>query len=366
MLYTLLFSFAFSANNVILFIGDGMGPSVVSAGRVQYKELAWDQFSSSAFVMTKSNDNHVTDSAAAATALATGIKTDNYVLGLGPKQNDKRPNLETLTDIAKKKQMSVGLVTTTTVTHATPAAFYAHTESRKDDDTIANDLFATNIDLIFGGSTFYVEQKVAQSPKRFHILREKKDLVHTMPLPALGLFHMGEMPYYDEKEFNSNIHPRLSEMVSTAISILSKNKNGFFLMVEGGRIDHALHKNNIPLALVELSEFSEAVRISISDLKNKKLLDKTLLVVTADHDTAGVSINGYLDINKPLIKDRQIATSEVDNVPVLTSVAPKLKSSAAHTAVDVPLFARGPCSIEFRGLMDNTDVFDKIKGCAFK
>jgi alkaline phosphatase len=353
-----------AANNVILFIGDGMGPSVVSATRIQYGKLGWDDFPHSAFVMTKSADNHVTDSAAAATAMASGVKTDNDVLGLGPKDaSGKRQSLSSLTDIAKNKKYSTGLVTTTTVTHATPAAFYAHNANRDDDANIAMDLFNSNLDVVYGGSTFGIQEQLEKNKDRYHVVREKKDLPTKITKPILGIFHPDNLPYYDSKEFDSSIHPRLEEMTLNAIDLLMKNKKGFFLMVEGGRIDHALHKNDIPKALVETSEFSRTVAATMKKLKQEGLLKNTLVIVTADHDTAGLSINGYLKVDKPLIIDRTIASSEEDSVLVLTTVKAVKKSSAAHTAVDVPLYATGVCSQKFAGLIDNTDIFKKIKEC---
>jgi alkaline phosphatase len=361
-----LFASAFASNNIILFIGDGMGPSVVTASRIHYKELAWDKFPHSAFVTTKSNDNHVTDSAAAATAMASGVKTDNEVLGYGPQKNGKREKLVTLADMAKAKKYSVGLVTTTTVTHATPAAFYAHNENRNDGVNIVNDLFNSNLDLVYGGSIMPLEEAIKKNPDRFVVINHKKDLPSKSDKPILGLFEIGETPYTDTDKFDKKVHPTLVEMTHSAVEILSKNKNGFFLVVEGGRIDHALHKNNIPQALIETNEFSKAVAEAMYLLKKANLLKNTLVVVTADHDTAGLSVNGYLDINKPILSGRKIATSDADLVAVLTSVSPKIKTSAAHTAVDVPLYASGICSETFAGLIDNTDIFKRIKSCLQK
>ncbi len=367
MILFLVFSLfqSYAANNVILFIGDGMGPSVVTASRIQYNQLAWDKFTNSAFISTKSNDNHVTDSAAAATAMATGSKTDNGVLSLTPKDNGKRSPLKTLADIAKAKNYSVGLVTTTEITHATPAAFYAHQDNRENDLGIANDLIHSKIDLAYGGSTMALDEALNKDPGTFKVLKQKADLPSTSG-KYLGLFNMGHLPYYETNKFDSKTHPRLFEMTASAIDVLSKNKKGFFIMIEGGRIDHALHKNNIQQALIETSEFSLAVQTAIDKLKLAKLLDKTLIVVTADHDTAGLNINGYLNIKKPLIADRKIATSDKDDVPVLTSLAPKHASSAAHTAVDVPLYASGPCSNSFAGLMENTEIFNAVSDCLTK
>ncbi|MCB0347239.1 MAG: alkaline phosphatase [Bdellovibrionales bacterium] len=358
---------SYASNNVILFIGDGMGPAVVTASRIQYDGLAWDKFPNTAIVSTKSYNNHVTDSAAAATAMATGSKTDNGVLSLSPKDSkEHRSSLKTLADIAKSKNYSVGLVTTTEVTHATPAAFYSHREDREDDSGIAIDLFNSKLDLMFGGSTKSVEKALSKNPAKFSILRDKKDLPSLPGKPYLGIFEMGHIPYYETSEFNKATQPRLYEMTASAIDVLSKNKAGFFLMVEGGRIDHALHKNNIPQALIETSEFSLAVTTAMEKLKQLKKLDKTLIIITADHDTAGLNINGYLNIKKPLITDRKIATSEKDSIPVLTSTAPVHAHSAAHTAVDVSLYARGPCGQSFSGLIENTDIFNKIQSCLNK
>ncbi len=311
--------------NIILFIGDGMGPSQVTAGKVVKGTLEMERCPATALVTTWSADKLVTDSAAAGTALATGEKTDNGMISQDP--DGKR--LETVLEFAEEKGKSSGLVVNCAVTHATPASFASHVPSRKQYEDIADQLAASDVDVLFGGGLEHFNSKSLAVLQKKMPVAETADEFYALGTPqkAAALLYPKHPPYAAERTVS------LSELTTKALEILSQDEDGFFLMVEGSQIDWAGHKNDSTNIVAEVIDFDNAVGVGL-DFAEKK--PDTLVVITADHETGAFAV-----------LDGSVADKTVTKTAF---------GSGSHSASIVPLFAFGPGSEEFNGLMDNTDV----------
>ncbi len=272
--------------NVILLIGDGMGPAQVSALMFAQPDqpLNMERASVGGMVKTSSANNRVTDSAASATAYATGEKTDNRMLSVWPADSTA---METILEKAERRGVATGLVATTYLEHATPAAFYAHTPDRNAREEIAAQRAEAGLEVALG---------------------EVKDL---------------------------------AAATSDALATLATDPDGFFLMVEGSFIDSAGHDNDPERLLAEMRDFDSAVGVALDWAEAHP---GTLVVITADHDTGGLTIPAG-DENF-LLPDSGIEFSW---------------STGGHTGVMVPLFAHGPGSAAFGGIQDNTAVNHKME-----
>jgi alkaline phosphatase len=321
------------AKNVIFFLGDGMGINTLTAARIfavgESGELTIDTLPESAFVKTFSNNAQVTDSAASMSAYMTGVKQDNGVISMssdtrsiapGPDMKSRCENgqaVPTLAELAKQHGLAAGVVTTTSVTDATPAATYAHACNRKLENDIAaalvpggagyNAALAGGMDLVFGGGAQFFRPsaqggkrgdgrdllaelsargyRVATSPVQFQALASVSQQ------PLIGLFAPNDLSF--EAERDPTAQPSLTEMTTKAIDILSQRPNGFFLVVEGGLIDHALHQTLAKRALQETVAYNDALKAAIERMRGiDPGLKNTLIVATADHDHT-LLINGY-------------------------------------------------------------------------
>ncbi len=323
-----IFAAETTPKNIILFIGDGMGLSQVTAGKVIKGTLAMERCPVAGFVTTWATGELVTDSAAAATALATGVKTRNGMLGVSP---DDKP-LKNVIEVAEEKGKSTGVVATCSLTHATPAGFIVHVSSRKLDTEIAEQIAASDVDVLFGGGLNYFNP--SNNPC-LPELRKKMPVVTTAeefrklgsPEKAAALLYPVHPPYAAERDVS------LKELTEKAIEILSQNKDGFFLMVEGSQIDWAGHKNDGSNVVSEVIDFDNAVGAGI-DFAEKN--GETLVIITADHETGGFAL-----------LDGSIKNKTVDQTGFVCG---------KHSATMVPLFAFGPGSTTFSGIHDNTDV----------
>ncbi len=325
--------------NVILLIGDGMSLAPMVASQI--KALGADgslniqKMPITGLSRTNSLDKLVTDSAAAGTALATGYKTRNGMIAALP--DGKIP--ETILEAAKRKGLRTGLVATSTMSHATPASFAAHQDSRGSEAEISADMLATRVNVLFGGGLkFFLPASVEGSAREDErdLLREAREAGYTFLSNreemlqadvdyALGLFQKGPLLTNDPSE------PSLAEMTQKAIDLL-RCKKGFFLMVEGSQIDWAGHENNFDYLARQTLLFDQAVGIALQFALQDH---HTLVVVTADHDTGGLGIN-----NGSLSGD----TLELG------------WTTKSHTGVQVPVYAYGPGSEEFVGVRDNTEI----------
>ncbi len=322
--------------NIILLIGDGMGlPDVYAAMTVSDKPLNIARCNIIGLQQTFSSNSYITDSGAAGTALATGNKTKNGSIGV----DSLGKPVKSILEIAEKNGLATGVVSTSAVTDATPASFVAHELSRNSFEAIALDLLKTDIDVFIGGGYINFAKRtdnlnlIDSLKHRGYEVDTTMDMVMKSASQKIaGLTAPGNNPLRLEGRGNM-----LPEATGKSLEILSKNKKGFFLMVEGSEIDKIAHQNAADTLIDETLDFDEAVGIAL-DFAQKD--GHTLVIITADHETGGVSI---VDGNK--------ATHEV-----------KLNfSTHGHTAVMVPVYAFGPGAETFSGIYNNTDIFKKMR-----
>jgi alkaline phosphatase len=329
-----------SVKNVILMIGDGMGVSQVAAARIRAAgadgKLNIEKMPVLGLIKTHSADGLVTDSAAAATALATGFKTNNGMIGVNPDGK----TLVTILEAAGQIGKATGLVATCSYTGATPAAFAAHEMSRYEEAAIGAQMLSNNVDVILaGGRSFLLPQSELGSSRKddrdllaeakaagYLFVRTRSGLEVVDGTPLLGLFQMGRLTTTEPSE------PSLAELTGKAIRLLNRDKDGFFLMVEGSHIDPYCHGNDTDNAIRQTLLFDQAVKAAIDFAAKDK---RTLVLVTADHDTGGLAITGG---------DVSGANMEVK------------WTDGGHNGEPVAIYAFGAKAEEFTGLRDNTDV----------
>ncbi len=307
--YSLL-SFAAQAKNIILMIGDGMGPAHIQvtwlyATRQLGKNLVMTEVMDNgrtAYMINDTADSTVTESAAAATQMATGVKVLAKSIGTGPDGKI----LKTILEMAKEKGKATGLVTTSRITDATPAAFATHAEHRSDEMGIAHQLVKSDVNILFGGGKdFFVpesekgkrkdEKKLLNEAKqnRYVIAETAEEMKKVQGEKILGIFNQGYMNF--EIDRKGSTEPSLAEMTAKAIGVLSKKEQGFFLMVEGGRIDHAAHYYDIGSVIFDTLAFDEAVKVAYDFQKGNP---DTLLIITSDHETGGLVVLPYTPTSK--------------------------------------------------------------------
>ena len=434
--------------NILFFLGDGMGMTTMTAARI-YKvgedgELTMDTLPETAFVKTFSKDSQVTDSAPSMAAYMTGLKTDNGVISMTPETTsydsvtlkdfvagadstcattNGKP-ATTLLELAKTAGMGTGVVSTTRITHATPAATYAHICHRDGENTLASQMvpggagfnaaLGDGIDVVLGGGLRHFLPKGTGSSRT-----DTRDLVAEMKakgysyaanksdfdkLPAtgklLGLFTASHMAY--DLDRDAAKEPSLAEMTTRSIDQLKSNPKGFFLMVEGGRIDHALHETTARKALQDTAAFDDAIKVALDKMKViDPTLKNTLIVVTADHDHTLV-LNGYaartgkttdthpgilglmrkyednavaLDSggfpfttigfgngeNRPMTRTALTDALVFDKNYHQEAAIPTPAGSETHGGADVFLGAIGKGADTFGGVLDNTAVFGLIR-----
>ena len=274
--------------NIIFLIGDGMGVAHVYAGLIANKgDLYIKTMPVSGFSKTNSSDELITDSAAGATAFSIGEKTYNGAIGVDKNEIPKK----TILEMAEEKGLSTGLISTCAITHATPASFIAHQQNRGLQEEIAADFLNTDIDLFIGGGRKYFNQREDQRDLLIELEAKDYDVVTTMD--SLEFSNGDKVAALIEEE-----HPQpallgrgdmLINAAQFAIRKLKKNKNGFFLMIEGSQIDWGGHDNNVPYVVSEMLDFDKTIG---EVLKFAAKNGETLVVITADHETGGFSING--------------------------------------------------------------------------
>lgn len=319
-------------HNIILLIGDGMGVSQVYAGLTAHKgQLNILKFNDIGFSLTYSATDYVTDSGAGGTAIATGTKTYNGAIGV----NIDTIACKTILEYAEDNGLATGLVSTSSITHATPASFIAHQASRNEYEAIAADFLKTDIDVFIGGGR-----------NNFTKRKDNRDLVKELrnkgyqviySLDSVRQVQQGKLAGLTAAEHHpAKVQGRddmLPAATETAIRILSKNRKGFFLMVEGSQIDWGGHANNTATIVGEMIDFDEAIGKALEFAEQD---GRTLVIVTADHETGGMAL---LD----------------GNFEQGTVVAKY--GTTDHTGVMVPVFAWGPGAELLRGFMENTSIF---------
>ena len=319
------------AKNVILLIGDGMGPNQVALAKFATggpdHRLSFENFPITGIVYNHSANSLYTDSAAAATSWSTGVKTINRYLAV----DAEKKFLPTIPELLSTKGYKSGLVATSSITHATPAAFYAHIDSRYKEKEIANMLVNSDIDIALGGGAEFFD--VTPSEDNPFMIYDKELLDSNLlssKKQVIGLF--------SEDGLDRRLGPPTQlEMTDVALSFLeekSQNCTGFFLMSEGSQIDWAGHDNNVEYMLAEFTDFDETVNVAINFAGENK---DTLILVTADHATGG------LVLQSP--KGSKIRAEW---------------TTGSHDLSPINIYAYGPGSELFSGVMDNTEIFDRI------
>jgi alkaline phosphatase len=318
---------------VILMIGDGNGLAQISSGLIgNGGNLNLAQIKNMGLVKTHAADDFTTDSAAGATAFATGVKTNNRHIGAAPDGS----LLSTITEILSRQGYSTGIITTDQMTGATPASFYAHHTERDDSDRLASWLPKSSLDLFIGGGKRDFQRfgidRIAQLDSAGFELIDNLETITDRPAKRLGLFAAeASLPSVEKGRGDF-----LSKASLAAVEFLSRKEKPFFLMIESAMIDSGGHGNSTSMIVTEMLDFDQAIG------EVMKWVDKhpgSLLIVTADHETGGVSI-----------PQGDLAKREVELG----------FHSDDHTGILVPIFAYGAQSGEFRGIMDNTEVFEKI------
>lgn len=399
--------------NIIYMIGDGMGPAYTTAYRYYNDDIKTKKIEKTVFdtILTGTartypdDDTYVTDSAASATALSSGIKSYNGAIAV---DSNKKP-VKTMLEIAKEKEMLTALVVTSQINHATPASFTAHNESRRNYDQIANDYIDNKIngqlpvDLLFGGGTDYFIREDRNLVNEFidynyQYIDKLSDIEKITQLPALGLFDSIGLPFTIDSAKN-----HLEIMTKKALNLVNKqSKNGFFMMIEGSQIDWCGHNNDITCAMAEMHDFANAIEIAKQYVDNNP---DTILVVTANHSTGGLTI-GANDIYKweaQVVKGFKLSAMKLSqnlfkkqnliqewnkhsNISLSTVELESLKTAKnideaslfiavkeiintrsytgwttnGHTAIDVQVFSYGKGSNHFTGNLNNTDIAKQL------
>lgn len=321
-----------TATNIILFIGDGMGVEHVKAGRMfKGANLVFETWPYRGECMTRSASSSVTDSAASSTAMATGQKVNNGVISVMLPGNGQE--IETVLEHFRSLGKRTGLVTTTSITHATPAGFGAHEASRGNTPGIASDyLNQTRPNVLYGGGGAGMTWAAAVAAG-YTVVTDRVSMQALNPATVTnvsGQFGVGEMPFESD---GMGALPRLAEMTASALSILENATNGFFLMVEGGRIDRAAHGNDIARCIGETIGFDDAIRFVATWATNGT---DTLMLVTADHETGGLTV---------------LADNGSNVLPTVSW------STGGHTAANVGVYAMGPGAERVAETNDNTDIY---------
>ena len=323
--------------NIVFLIGDGMGVGQVTAARIEYGSLHMERLPVGGLLTTFASNRLVTDSAASGTAFATGHKSYNGAISVSP---DHEP-LKTVLEYAEERGMATGLVVTCSITHATPAVFAAHVDSRQKDKEIARQIVSSGVDVLFGGGWSFFLPNTEPGGARTDGLNLLDELRERMPvalsveefrnLPdtdaAAALLYPGHPPSVAYRE------PSLAEMTGRALEILSRDEDGFFVMIEGSQIDWAGHENDHDWLMDEMADFDEAVGVVMDFAETD---GRTLVIVTADHETGAYSV-----------LDGSLERHEVTRPDF---------GSGDHSAAMVPLLAYGPGSAAFGGMQDNTDL----------
>jgi alkaline phosphatase len=298
------------ARNVILMIADGFGPQHFGAtwlysDRILHKPLCMVGLMNQGHTGYLANDTAdaiVTESAAAASQMATGIKSVARGISISPDPDPDGTPFTTILEIAQKRGMSTGLVTTSGITDATPAAFAAHVLNRSWEDKIAIQELDHRVDVLMGGRKQYFLPKATSGSKRtderdlireaaqagYSVVGTSRELNDVKDGKVLGLFSLGNMAY--ELERQKTKQPSLAAMADKTFTLLKNNPKGFFVMIEGGRIDHAAHWNDVAGIIHDSLAFDEAVCVAMDFQQHHP---NTLLIVTSDHETGGMGLIGH-------------------------------------------------------------------------
>ncbi len=325
--------------NIVLMIGDGMGLSQITAGLyMNGNKLNLEGFEYIGLHKSYASDNLITDSAAGATALSAGKKTYNGAIGVD--ENGKPA--KTILEEAEAANFSTGLVVTSSITHATPASFFAHQKQRTMMEEIAADMLGSGVDFFVGGGKKYFDRRIDERDINKEL--EEKGYVISNFIDS----EFGDLSIDFSKKFGyftadaeplpkSQGRDYLAQACQSALTYLSsQDDKGFFLIVEGSQIDWGGHANNSDYIISEMIDFDEAIGVVLNFAKEN---GETLIIVTSDHETGGYALN---------------PGSTWDSIrPAFTT--------DQHTAALIPVFAFGPGQELFSGLYENTAIHEKMK-----
>lgn len=428
LVFALIFTAAVQAEvkNVILMIGDGMGIGQIDMTRYMVggkdHKLELMKLPNVGLIMTSSTEG-VTDSAAAGTAMAAGHKVYNGAVGM----NKNGAELDSVLDFAEVRKKSTGVISTNTVTDATPAAFIASVKDRGMGGEIAKQILNNDVDVVLGGGRedFMKEEAgedlIAKAKEMgYQYVSDQEQLKKVVPMNGkiLGLFNNSYMNYIQDREEVDSQEPSLLEMTTKAIDVLSENENGFFLMAEGARIDHAAHAADVPGVVAETLDFDKSVKYAVDWAKEN---GDTMVVVVADHETLGLSVTEpinkealmnievspeymagqlvetesgdaytidsiqsvfkeYADISLTEAEAREFNSNIINeddgslyyqykvgwqigsiiaaknNVGVVNADVRANSDTGGHTLNSIPVFAFGPETEKFNGMMQNTEI----------
>lgn len=321
--------------NVIFMIGDGMGLAQMYAGMVANgNKLQLERCKIIGFSKTYSASNFTTDSGAGGTALACGVKTKNYMVGMNPDS----VAVQSILELADKNNLSTGIVVACALTHATPADFIAHQVNRNMYEEIAADYLKTDIDVFIGGGRKYFEKRTDNRNLTNELKAKKYQVAYSLDeVRATKAGKLAGLLYEDHNPAMPERGKMLPDATMAAIDILDNNKKGFFLMVEGSQIDWAAHDNNAAQIVREVLDFDETIG-RVLDYAEKQ--GNTLVIITADHETGGM-------------------TFPAGNIKAGTFEA--LFSTKSHSGIPVPVYAFGPGAQHFSGFMENISMKGKIE-----
>jgi alkaline phosphatase len=336
------------AKNVILLIADGTGLSQISSA-FYFKDSQpnYARFNHIGLIKTSSSREDITDSAAGATAFASGTKTYNGAIGVA----DDSTKVKNLVEIATLKNIKTGLVATSSIQHATPASFYAHVLNRGLYEDIAADLVVSDIDFFAGGGSQFFNKR-----------KDGKNLLKDLELKGFGIDTTALGAFANIKQYSKmgyllaenhmdpvakgrgNFLPKATEL---GIQFLNKeaDTSNFFLMVEGSQIDWGGHANDAEYLISELIDFDDAIGKAL-DFAEKD--GNTLVIVTADHETGGFTLASTQ-------KTAEDGSTYSDYSEITGTFSTK-----GHSAALIPVFAYGPGAEMFSGVYENTDIFHKI------
>ncbi len=324
--------------NIILMIGDGMGITQISSGMYSNgNKLNLERFKVIGLHKTYSASSLITDSAAGATAFACGKKTYNGAISVDPDTQ----SMVTILEEAEALGLKTGLVATSTIVHATPAAFIAHSKTRKDYEGIAEDILDVDVDLLIGGGLESFEKRKKDHRNLTEELRKKGYTVYSYADKKIDQLDLGgvEKFVYFTAEGQPEKYSQGRDYLVPAAQLAPKflnNDKGFFMMIEGSQIDWGGHANDADYIISEMIDFDRAVG-KVLDFAEKD--GNTLVIVTADHETGGFAIQKGSKMG-------DLATAFTTDY---------------HTADLIPVFAYGPGAERFMGIYENTDIYYKMK-----
>ena len=349
--------------NIILIIGDGMGTEHIKAARWKKGgingSLHRDELLANGMIKTSSLNNIPPDSAAAGTAMSTGVKTVNGIIGMDQNLNE----LKTILELAKENSKSVGLVSNTQLSHATPASFASHEASRNDVTNIALDIAENNVDVLLGGGEddflpntingcFDEPGERVDGRNLIDELIDKgytyvcsDEVLNSVDIETtkklIGLF--------SDEGLIRPFSPTLSQMTQKSLDILSKNDNGFFLMIEAGQIDWASHSNDAFNVIEDTIDLDNTIGLVNAFVKNR---NDTLVIFTSDHETGGMTVS--LEPTNNESEDGPFTMP--DGTPFYVNW-----TTTGHTGSDVPIRASGFNSTMFNGTNENTYIYNVMK-----